>query len=373
MSVLIRLAVVLLAVGLAACGGSAPTPPREGATAAGAQSSSSGNPYLAPTGEPLTPIKVAACAVTGGFVHLYSAFEGDLFRKYGLQAELVTMRGSAAGLAALSTNEIQFLYCAAESTMGGLASGVEAKIVGTPLVGLPFVFVARPEVRTMADLRGRAVGVPRAGDLADKLSRLALERHGLRANEDVEIRPIGGSQSERYQAMLANMVQGVAVPPPFDAQGRKDGMHVLYDLADLGLPFVYSAVHASNAAIQNNPRLVQRFVAAIAEAVHFTEKNPAIASQAMRRVLEIEDTDILDSAYQAYARKLVNRDLHVPFDAVDASIEDARTAGTTVTVRGAQDVATNVFVDDLARSGFLEALWGAELASAGGAAGTSGR
>jgi ABC-type nitrate/sulfonate/bicarbonate transport system substrate-binding protein len=360
-----RAALVLLTVAvLAACAPAASpapaAPPPAPARAASAPSPAAATPYLAAPGEAPLSIRVATCAVTGGFVHLYTALEADLFAKYGLQVELSNISGSGAALAALSTNEIQFLYCAADATIDGLASGIDAQLVAAPLVGLVWLMIGRPEIRTMADLRGKAVGVPRAGDLADRLSRLALERHGLRPNEDVDIRPTGGSQPERYSAMIANVVQGNVLTPPMDARARQDGLNVIYDLADLGIPSVYSSAHASNASIRERPQMVQRFVAALAEAVYFTEKNPDVARQALRKVLNLEDPAALDSAYQAYALKHINRRLSIPYDAVAAAIEDARAQGTPVAKR-AGDVATNQFADDLERSGFLQQLWGADL------------
>jgi NitT/TauT family transport system substrate-binding protein len=361
------LAVALLAtVALAACAPAAPPPPSAPppalARAASAPTPGAVTPYLAAAGEAPTAIRVATCAVSGGFVHLYTALEGDLFTKYGLQVELTNIGGSGAALAALSTNEIQFLYCAADATIDGLASGIDAQIVAAPLVGLVWLMIGRPEIRTMADLRGKAVGVPRAGDLADRLSRLALERHGLRPNADVDIRPTGGSQPERYQAMIADVVQGNVLTPPMDARARQDGLNVIFDLAELGIPSIYSSAHASNASIRERPQMVQRFVAALAEAVYFTEKHPDVARQALRKVLNLEDPEALDSAYQAYAIKHINRRLNVPHDAVAAAIEDARGQGTPV-VKRAEDVATNQFADDLEQSGFLRQLWGADLAS----------
>jgi hypothetical protein len=51
----------------------------------------------------------------------------------------------------------------------------------------------------------------------------------------------------------------------------------------------------------------------------------------------------------------------VPYDTLSALIEEARAEGTPVNVRGPDDIATNEFVKDLDRSGFLTQLWGAEL------------
>jgi len=58
--------------------------------------SARGNPYLAKPGEiPLT-VRVAACAITGGFIHLYTALDYGLFDKYGMKVEFVSIRGSGA-------------------------------------------------------------------------------------------------------------------------------------------------------------------------------------------------------------------------------------------------------------------------------------
>src|SRR5262249_36778683 len=112
--------------------------------AAGAAPATAGNPFAPVPGEPLQAIRVATCAVSGGFVQPYTALEAGLFARYGLAVEHVTIRGSGAALAALSSNEIQFLYCAADANVPSLASGADAKLVAALLIGAPYVFVARP-------------------------------------------------------------------------------------------------------------------------------------------------------------------------------------------------------------------------------------
>lgn len=52
------------------------------------------------------------------------------------------------------------------------------------------------------------------------------------------MRPIGGSQSERYQAMAAGIVQGVVITPPLDVRAKNDGYQVLYRLIDMDIPFI---------------------------------------------------------------------------------------------------------------------------------------
>jgi len=312
------------------------------------------NPYLAKPGEAPLRLRIATCAVSGGFVHLYGAIENNLFEKYGFKLEHIYIRSTGPSLAALLADEIQFLYCAAEATIPSLASGVEVKIVAAPLVKMPFVLVTQKEIRRVEDLKGKALGIVRPGDLSDRLSRALVKRFNI---ADVTMRPIGGSQSERYQAMVANLVQGVVITPPLDVRAKNDGYNITYRLIDMDLPFVYSSVHASSRTIRERPEMVQRMVAAFAEAVQFADKNPAKIKAAMAKVMRMKDEEALNASYDVYAKDIVDRRMVVPGQAIAESVELVRTSGTPVK-RKAEELYDNAFVTHLETSGFLKELWG---------------
>lgn len=65
----------------------------------------------------------------------------------------------------------------------------------------------------------------------------------------------------------------------------------------------------------------------------------------------------LQSSYDAYAKKLINRELFVPINAVSESVDVAREAGTKITKKAA-DLFDNSFADNLQKTGFLRELWG---------------
>jgi ABC-type nitrate/sulfonate/bicarbonate transport system substrate-binding protein len=317
------------------------------------------NPYLAKPGEKPTPVRVATCAVSGGFTHLYAAMDAGLFDKYGLKLEHAYIRGSSASLAALTSNEIQFLYCAADATIPGMATGIDAKLVGAPLVGLPYVLLARKEIQRPEDLKGKSIGVARAGDLSHRLSRAILKKFNL-TERDVTLRPLGGSQPERYNAMVQNIVQAIPITPPLDVRGKKEGFNVIYNLNDLDLPFIYSSLHTNPKMLRDQRETVQRFVAAMAEAIYFVEKNPDRAKASVGKVLKLTDQESLDSSYQAYAKAIINRKMAVPPEAVAEAIDLARESGTNVTRKPA-DLFDNTFAEHLDKSGFLRELWGSAV------------
>ncbi len=312
------------------------------------------NPYLARPSERPISVRIATCAVSGGFAHLYTALENNLFDKYGFKMEHVFIRGSAPALAALMADEIQFLYCAADATLPALAAGIDVKLVAAPLVKLPYVLVTRKEIRRMEDLKGKALGVARAGDLSDRLSRAMVKRFNI---ADVTMRPIGGSQSERYQAMAANLVQGVVITPPLDVRAKNDGYNVLYRLIDMDIPFIYSSLHATSRTVRDRPEMVQRMVAAFAEAIHYVDKNPVKTKSAIAKIMRTKDDEALQVSYNVYTKDIVDRRMIVPGQAVNDSLELYRSLGAPIK-RKAEDIYDNSFVNHLEKSGFQRWLWG---------------
>jgi NitT/TauT family transport system substrate-binding protein len=316
------------------------------------------NPYLPKPGEAPVTVYVSTCAVTGGFIHLYTALDQKIFEKYGINVKHVVIRGGTnVNLAALGTDEVQFLYCAADSTIPGMATGRDATLIASPLVGLPYLIIARKEIRTVQDLKGKTIGVGTVAGLPYQLLKAFVKKFGL---EDMQIRPLGGSQPERYNALLQGIIHAGPFTPPMDARGRKDGFNIVYHLNDLGLPAIYSSVHTNAKTIRERRLTVQRFVAAIAESVRLVEDNPEKAKAAVAKALQVNDEAVLQSSYDAYAKRHINRRLVVPAAAVAESVEVARENGFKVTKRAA-DLIDGSFVDNLDKSGFLKDLWGGNV------------
>jgi len=315
-------------------------------------------PFLPRPGEAPVMLRVATSAVTGGFVHLYTGLDNGIFEKYGLKCEHVYIRGQSPALAALANDQVQFNYGAADGSLPGLAAGVDAKFVASPLVKLPYVMVARKDIRRPEDLKGKSIGVTRPGDLSARLSRQVVRKFGLTA-DDVTIHPIGGSQQERYQAMVGNVVQAILVTPPLDVRAKSDGFNVIYRLIDLDIPFIYSSLITNYRMLRERPETVQRMVAALAETVYFVEKNPEKAKAAIAKAMRVKDEEALQSSYNVYAKEIVDRTMMVPGKSISEAVEIARDTGTIIRKKS-EELYDNSFVINLEKTGFLKELWGSE-------------
>ena len=320
------------------------------------------NPYLPKPSEAAVTVRAATCAISGGFIHLYSGLDYGLFDKYGIKVEFVSIRGSGVSLAALAADEIQFLYCAADATIPGVAAGSDAKLIGAPLVGLPWVMLARKDIKRPEDLRGKAIAVTRPGDLTFRLARALLKKFNL-TEDEVKIRPVGGTgQVEPFNAMRAGLAEACLVTPPLDARGGREGFNLVYRLNDLGLPAVYSSLHTNAKSLRERSGLVQKWVAVLAESIYFVEKNPDKGKAAVSKQLRLNDPDALQSAYDAYAKLLVNRRMVVPENTVAGVIEVVREQGTNVRKKAAE-IIDNSFAENLEKSGFLKELWAAKFSN----------
>jgi ABC-type nitrate/sulfonate/bicarbonate transport system substrate-binding protein len=238
-----------------------------------------------------------------------------------------------------------------------VASGSDAKLHrrAADRITLGLAYAQRHQAAGRAE--GKSLAVTRPGDLTFRLARALLKKFNL-TEGDVKILTVGGTgQVEPFNALRSGFVEAALVTPPLDVRGRRDGFSLIYRLNDLGLPAVYSSLHTNAKTLRKRPLLAQKWVAALAESLQFVEKNPDQGKAAVGKALKLNDADALQSAYDAYAKLLVNRRLTVPETSVAGVIEVARDQGTNVR-RKASEMIDNRFAEDLEKSGFLKGAMG---------------
>jgi len=259
-------------------------------------------------------------------------------------------------MAALAADEISFLYCNADANIARIGAGADGKLVAAVLIGLPYVVLARKDIKRPADLKGKSIGVTRPGDFTYRLAKEFLKKFNL-SEREVTLAPVGGTPTERYAALAQDIFQATLIQPPLDARGRKDGFNVIYKLNDLGFPFIYSSLFTNSKSVKERPEIVQKAVAALAESIYFVEKHPQLAMNSVGKTLRIADSDTLRSAYDTYAKDLINRRMLVPAKMVSDTLDLARADGAIIR-RRPNEIFDNSFAENLEKSGYLKDLWG---------------
>ena len=151
------------------------------------------------------------------------------YRQEGLDVQLVLIP-SALGMQALLAGNIKF------STAGGsgllpILRGAPVKYVFTTFSRPMFWLYARPEIRSVENLRGKKVGVSGIGSGPDSLLREILKKHGLDGGRDVVVLPVG-SGTGRFFALQAGSVDAAMLSVPANLLAQDAGYRELVSFLD---------------------------------------------------------------------------------------------------------------------------------------------
>jgi NitT/TauT family transport system substrate-binding protein len=158
---------------------------------------------------PLRKLRVAITSLSGSMAVPWLAREAGIFKKHGLEVEVIATPSGVEGMNALIAGEISFLQIAGATTASAAVGGADVVVIGTTIGTLVLNLMVRPEIEKPEQLRGKSIGISRFGTTIDTGARVALRHFGLVPEKDVSIIQIGGM--ERCQAIES---KGVFSPIP---------------------------------------------------------------------------------------------------------------------------------------------------------------
>lgn len=148
-----------------------------------------------------------------GFIAMVD--KGGFAEKRGLKVELLQIKAGSTLMKALIAGEVDSVDMgAAESIVAG-ARGTGVKIVGCTWHGMPQVVLAKAEIKTPADLKGKTVAISSPGSLPDLLFRGMLDAEKVPASE-VKF-ATQGADLDRYKSLVAGITDAAVVSNEFVA------------------------------------------------------------------------------------------------------------------------------------------------------------
>ncbi|HLH27124.1 MAG TPA: ABC transporter substrate-binding protein [Chloroflexota bacterium] len=271
--------------------------PAASATSAAATSpSGTGSPATAaqaPTAAPEpVALRYAYSATSIVFLAQKIAQDQGIYRQHGLDMEQVLM-GAGVMAAAQLSGEVDYTN-SYPATIHSAAQGAPLRIVSTVVDAPLFAYMVRPEIQSLADLRGKAVGITTRGGAVDKVTRALFAQQGMDADTDVTILPAGGQVTVLLDALLSGRVQGAALSAPWYGRARDLGMRLLIKAPEvMHEPQNGLAVTADRLAQQRDQ--VRRVVESETEAIRYMKDNRAATVALARDWLEISQAEAEES------------------------------------------------------------------------------
>ena len=278
-------------------------------------------------------IRVASASLTSpSILYLQVAQKEGYFKNEGLNVEILNIRGELAAKIT-SVGEIDFF------TQG--FSGLNAAVRGLPLKVLMVVdekpdwdFIAQPQIKSFAQLKGGAVGILSIGGTVAVVTREMLRRNNLDPAKDVNLMVMGGNDM-RFISLKGKVIQATLLDAANSYRAQKEGFNKLAAAGDYVSEYMSGGIVTSAERIKQAPDKISRFMTAALKGYLFftTRHEPSI--NYMMQFLKTKDREAVSAIYDASV-KVMTRDGVVEVKVLQAVIDEAqRSAGVKKEVRTA--------------------------------------
>jgi NitT/TauT family transport system substrate-binding protein len=304
----------------------------------------------------LIPVKFGGGAGAGGSTVAALLNRKNTWAEEGLRVDYTEFSASPVWTTALIAGQLDFASIGGDTTVRLALQGSGVKIIGVYQNRFEYHLLSTPEIASIQDLRGRAVGSGRLGSSSDFATRVLLRHNGLEPERDVSV-VLGGGTMDRVAALQSGAVQATVLGSEALPLMLREGYVELFDMSktDIQYPFLTIATH--RALLEGQPGVAERFLRAIYRGIQIFREDPATTQQAFTEVTGETDPDALQAVWQAY-RNALSTDL-TPTPQVFALLleEMAKTNPEIGTVAPVQYLETGP-IERVNASGFPKTLFG---------------
>src|SRR5262249_36191620 len=295
----------------------------------------------------------------GSSVAYWVANDAGLFKKHGLDVDMIFINGSTRSVQSLIAGDLNFAGAVGTSAMNGTMAGGDVAIIDGLVNRLPYYLVGKPQIRSPEDLKGKSAATHIPGTSADFALRLALKRFGI-SYESIKAVMVGGLPA-RIAAVTNGQADFAVVTEAGKIQGAKTGLRTIVDMAELKIPFQITCTVTTGRMIRESPDVVQRMTEAMVEAVHFYKNNKEDAMRIMQKYSRGQKRSVLEGTYTAY-RELFVEDTYPTLIGLKNTLEVQASWDPKAGNAKAKDFVDLRFVDQLKKSGFITKLYGSSQA-----------
>jgi NitT/TauT family transport system substrate-binding protein len=262
-------------------------------------------PRTAPGGTGLEkPHLIIGLSVPGAtYVPLYVGMDEGTFEKQGIQAELVEFRGGSDLIKAVVSGSVDV----GVSALAEITSGIDA---GQPLkafyagFNIPnFDWYAVSAIKSLAEAKGKRIGITQYGTSSDFITRYALTVNGVDP-KDVQIIQ-AGPPATRLAAMQAGQldISIFSTPEKFLAADR--GYNHVYSQKQLSDDYPQHLFFATESFLAGHPNTTMALLRGHTLAVRLAKQDKHRAQQSLIKHLHLDPkyverayTDVIDYIYE---------------------------------------------------------------------------
>jgi len=301
-----------------------------------------------------TTIRVGYPQLNGGQTPLWNIAEHKLDQKYGLDIKPVYIPGGVRLTQSAISGAVDIAMTGG-AAVNAMLSGADFIYVGMPVPTYAFSLYARAEIKEVADLRGKVLGVITKGASSDHAS-IAMLRQYKMTQQDMKVLYFS-RQEDALAALNQGIVSAAIHSAPTTLMARRLGFKEIVNIGALKLPYPFMGLAVRRAAVQQTPEIVRGFLKAFLAGVRVAIEQPELSKRAAGKYLATKDQEIIEEAYRSFAPL---------FPKVPYVTDDAMRSALSVTDHPKAASADpkmfydNRFLQELETSGFVKELYGSK-------------
>lgn len=276
--------------------------------------------FLADGAQALDPVRLSISAVDVSFLTGGLALRRGFFRDEGLDVELIRMNANVS-VTALSTGDIDYTMVFASVVRGALR-GLPMKVVASFMDSSTHLLIARPEYKSIRDLKGKTLAVSTYGATSDVAARMMMRQGGIDPEKELKIIPLGVERA-RYAALREGLVDVAVLSPPTDTDAQRNGYRILSRFHEhFKLPFTGLGTHLKK--LKEKPDEVKRMAKALLRANRYVRSNREGTIQTLMDWIKV-DRDSAAATYDS-TWKIFSEDGNLPDAGLKLVVDQGREA-----------------------------------------------
>jgi ABC-type nitrate/sulfonate/bicarbonate transport system substrate-binding protein len=296
-------------------------------------------------------VKANYAAFSGAFAPLWIAADRNLFGKYGLNVDLRYIAPATATQALIGKN-LDIINPGGEIVEAGLNGEPVAYIAGIMNRAVMSIY-AKPEIASLADLKGKVLAVTVPGATTDFAARVLLQQARLTPGKDVKLIYLKGMVEILTGINQGNADAGIFTSPT-TLKAQHAGLKELVNVTEQNIPMIHAALASTKEYIKTRPDNVRRFLQAYLEGIKISRTEADYTKQIIGKYTKTTEMADLENSYQTFLPAWERLPL-VPADAVQTMLNFA-------THPGAKAAKPETFIDnsilmEIGKSGFVDKLY----------------
>jgi ABC-type nitrate/sulfonate/bicarbonate transport system substrate-binding protein len=301
-------------------------------------------------------MKIAYSSADASNAIWFLSLDAGLYRKHGLDVELVFIQSSTTSVSSVVAGDIQVANTSGGAVASAVVGGANLIMTACYINTLPYELVVQESVRSVEDLKGKSVGISRVGSASDVAARVLIKGLGLEPVKDVPIIQVGGP-SERAAAFRTGRIVGFPSPPGTIHLAKGIPHRIMISTADFQkrFDFPYICSTTTKNYLTTKRDAVRRLTMALVEATHFLKTRKEETKKYIAKYTHQNDPQYLEASYMANV-KLHERVPLVTREGTELQIKEAlaRKPGATLKV---EDMVDDSIVRELDKSGFIDKVY----------------